>query len=292
MFLIIHNPLSSNRKSRKKTKKIVRLFKKKNIQFIVRSTLKINDMHQYLDRREYITDILLLGGDGSINYFINNVDVSKIKQRIHLAKSGSGNDFLRSLKPLFSADVSIGRAVLNQEKTVKFINGCGLGFDGMVSHYVNNDNKKNKISYLINVFRSILHFDSQTIKVTIDGEEKLYHRAYIASIQNGRYFGGGMKAAPNADITSDSYEIIVVHNINKLLLQLLLMSIYPGWHRFIKKRIKILRGKNIQVEFPKPTYFQADGEVKADINCIHVNAIDNRRFYAFTKNTFKKLERK
>jgi hypothetical protein len=36
---------------------------------------------------------------------------------------------------------------------------------------VNNDNKKNKISYLINVFCSILHFNSQTIKVTIDGKE-------------------------------------------------------------------------------------------------------------------------
>ncbi|MFW6272646.1 MAG: diacylglycerol/lipid kinase family protein [bacterium] len=288
----MHNPLSSNKKSRKKTKKIVRFFKRRKMDFIVRSTLKIKDMHQFLNRREYITDILLLGGDGSINYFINNVDVSKIKQRIHLAKSGSGNDFLRSLKPLYGADVTIGQAILNDNKTVKFINGCGLGFDGMVSHYVNNDRKKNKISYLINVFRSILHFNSQTIKLTIDGQETTYDRAYIASIQNGRYFGGGMKAAPHADITSDTYEIIVVHNINKFLLQLLLMSIYPGWHRFIKKRIKILKGKEIRVEFPAPTYFQADGEVQENIKTIHVLATDKRRFFAFTKNTFKELKRK
>ncbi|MDA3931598.1 MAG: diacylglycerol kinase family protein [Tenericutes bacterium] len=292
MFLILHNPLSSNKKSRKKTKKIVRLFKRKNIPFIVRSSLKINNMHQFLDRREYITDILLLGGDGSINYFINNVDVYKIKQRIHLAKSGSGNDFLKSLLPLGSADVYIGQAKLDNDKPVKFINGCGLGFDGLVCHYVNNDDKKSKISYLINVFRSILNFNSQDIKVTVDGTENTYKRAYIASVQNGRYYGGGMKVAPSANITKDSYEVIIVHNLNKLLLQVLLLSIYPGWHRFIKKRVTILRGKNIQVDFSKPTYFQADGEVQSTIKTIRVNAIEKRRLYTFSKTTFKQLDRK
>ncbi|QWC00004.1 hypothetical protein KHQ88_00050 [Mycoplasmatota bacterium] len=289
MFLIIHNPLSSNKKSRKKTKKIVRQFKKKNIPFIVRSTLKIDDMNSFLNRRDYITDILLLGGDGSINYFINNVDFQHIEQRIYLAKSGSGNDFLRSLKQIGTGDINIGQAILNDEKSIKFINGCGLGFDGMVCHYVNNDHKKNKISYLINVFRSIINYNYQDIKVTIDGVEHHYKRAYIASIQNGKYFGGGMKVAPQANITDDSYEIIIVHNLNKLLLQTLLMTIYPGWHRFLKKRVEILRGKHIQVVFSENTFFQADGEVQSDINKINVNSIDKRRLHTFNKSVLKQF---
>jgi diacylglycerol kinase family enzyme len=287
MFLIIHNPLSSNKRSRHKTKRIVRLFKKTKTPFIIRSGLKIENLMDYLNHHQNITDILLLGGDGSINYFINSVDVQNIKQNIYLAKSGSGNDFLRSLKPLKKADVTLGVAKVNQTKDIHFINGCGLGFDGLVCYYVDNDHKKNKISYFINVFRSIIHYQPQTFKLTIDGKEYIYKKAHIASIQNGRYFGGGMKAAPKANIEDDAFTVIVVHGLKKWLLQILLLTIYPGWHRYIKKYVHLLTGKDIQIQTEEPTYFQFDGEVESDIQTIQVQAKSKRTFHAFHKNSIK-----
>lgn len=284
MFLIIHNPLSSNRKSKRKTKRIVDYFQKKGIEFILRSTLKITNLNNYLDKRKNITDILFLGGDGSINHLINNVDLQKIKQNIYLAKSGSGNDFLRSLKPLKTANVSIGEATLDDKEKVKFINGCGIGFDGLVCHYVNNDSKKSKLSYFINVFRAILKYRRQSIKLVIDKKEYNFKNTFIASIQNGRYFGGGMKAAPKADIEDDNYYVIIAHNLNKFLIQLLLLTIYPGWHRFIKSKITILKGKNIEVYFNEPTIFQADGEVKENISKISVKQHEKRLLHAFSKD--------
>lgn len=286
MFLIIHNPLSSNRKSKRKTKKIVKYFQKKGIEFILRSTLKITNLKSYLNKRENITDILFLGGDGSINYLINNVNLEEISQNIYLAKSGSGNDFLRSLKPLKSAEVTIGEATLDNKEKVKFINGCGLGFDGLVSHYVNNDSKKGKLSYLINVFRALLNYKSQTINLIIDNKEYNFKKAYIASIQNGRYFGGGMKAAPNANLEDDSFYVVVAHNLNKLLLQLLLLTIYPGWHRYIKSKITILKGRNIQLNLNQPAYFQADGEVMSNITKISVKAKQKKLLHAYSKKIF------
>ena len=283
MFLIIHNPLSSNRKSRKKTKKIVRLFKKRNTPFIVRSGLKIDDLNDYLNQRPQITDILLLGGDGSINYFINSTDINLIKQNIYLAKSGSGNDFLRSLKLLKKADVTIGQAMLNNDHPVQFINGCGLGFDGMVCHYVNNDSKKNKISYFINVFRSIIKYQAQDITVKIDGETFEYKKVYTVAIQNGKYFGGGMKATPKANIEDEYYYVLIVHTLSKALLQFLLMTIYSGLHQKFTKYITIKKGKHISVDFKKPNFFQADGEVKESISNIEVKAINTKTFHAFSK---------
>jgi len=287
MFLILHNPLSSNRKSRRKTKKFVRQFKRAKKAFVVRSTLKIDNLLEYLNERPQITDILLLGGDGSINYLINSIDITQIKQNIYLAKSGSGNDFLRSLKQKKSAKATIGQARLDDSKTVQFINGCGLGFDGLVCHYVNNDRKKNKISYFINVYRSLIHYQAKSITVNVDGEETTYQKAYIASIQNGRYFGGGMKAAPKADITDENYYIIIVHNINKLLLQILLMTIYPGWHQKLTRYVTILKGKHIRVQLSDPTYFQADGEVIENVQTIDVKAKSKRQLHAFNKDVIK-----
>jgi len=289
MFLILHNPLSSNRKSRRKTKRYVRLFKNKSIPFIVRSSLKIDNLIRFLEDRPQITDILLLGGDGSINYLINSIDINQVKQTIHLAKSGSGNDFLRTLKREKKADVTIGKATLDKDRAVEFINGCGLGFDGLVCHYVNNDKKKNKISYFINVFRSIIQFKPQALELSVDGKKTVYNKTYLVAVQNGRYFGGGMKATPKAHIDDDDYYVLIVHTLPKILLQILLLSIYPGWHPIFKKYISIIKGKNIQVNFEKSNYFQADGEVLDDVKSIQVQAFKKQTFVAFnSKNLVHK----
>lgn len=286
MFLIIHNPLSSNRKSKKTTLKYVKFFKKYKIPFRLRSTLKIKDLNAFLDKNEKITDILYLGGDGSINYLINNVNINDIKQKIYLGKSGSGNDFLRTLKKYKEADITIGQAKTNIG-TTKFINGCGLGFDGLVCHYVNNDKKKGKLSYFINVFRSIIKYQPVEIDLTVDNQEYHFKKVFISAIQNGKYFGGGMKVSPNADPRDDQFVICVAHNLSKLFLQLVLVIIYPGWHRALKRKVKMLTGTNIKICHPHETYFQADGEVMGNINQVEISPLEKRKFYSFDKKNFK-----
>lgn len=286
MFLIIHNPLSSNKKSKKTTLKYVKFFRKNKIEFRLRSTLKIDNLNEYLEKNKKISDILFLGGDGSINFLINKVNITEIKQNIYLAKSGSGNDFLRSLKERKSANVTIGEAITNNGKT-KFINGCGLGFDGLVCHYVNNDKKKGKLSYFLNVFRSIIKYNPTDITAIIDGKEYHYKKVFVSAVQNGRYFGGGMKIAPNANIEDDEFVICIAHNLSKLYLQLVLVSIYPGWHKILKKRVSMLKGKNIKITYSDDNYFQADGEVLTDVNFIEVTKKESRVLNAFNKKQFK-----
>lgn len=286
MFLIIHNPLSNNRKSKKTTNKIVKYFKKKEVPFILRSTLKIENLNKFLDENTNITDILYLGGDGSINYLINNVDVSKVKQNIYLSKSGSGNDFLRSLKQRKSGVISIGEAVTNNQ-TTRFINGCGIGVDAQVCHYVNNDSKKNKLSYFKNVFKAVVKYRRSEMTVTVDGKDHFFKKVYFVSIQNGKYYGGGMKVAPKADITSDTYQVCIAHSLSNFVLFLLFMTIYPGLHVHIKKRITMLEGKEIKVSTKDIKYFQADGEVMENVNEMTVSKVSSREFIAFNRKTIK-----
>ena len=100
MFLIIHNPLSKNKKSKNNTKRMVDFFKKNKIPFILKSTLKIDNLNDFLEKSPKITDILYLGGDGSINYLINNVDVSRIKQNIYFSiKNFHGELLSYTLRP-------------------------------------------------------------------------------------------------------------------------------------------------------------------------------------------------
>ncbi|MDD4183969.1 MAG: diacylglycerol kinase family protein [Candidatus Izemoplasmatales bacterium] len=292
MFLIIHNPLSNNKKSKKTTNKMVKFFKRHKLQFILRSTLKFDNLNEYLDNNPSITDILYLGGDGSINYLINNVDITKIKQNIHLAKSGSGNDFLRSLKRKGRANVTIGIAKTDAGD-VKFINGCGAGFDASVCYYVNNDTKKNKMAYFKNVFKATTKFEPAEMDVVVDGVGKHYHDCFFTVVQNGKYFGGGMKVAPKANIDSTDFTICVIHDLNKLLLQVLFLSIYPGFHTNLHKWVTMLEGKEIQVKSSKSRFFQTDGEVLENVNEFSISHFCSREFIAFNKrNLLKSLKAK
>ncbi|MFA7106870.1 MAG: hypothetical protein WC154_06165, partial [Candidatus Izemoplasmatales bacterium] len=230
--------------------------------------------------------ILYLGGDGSINYLINSVELSKIKQNIYLGKSGSGNDFLRTLKKYKTAEITIGEAKTNNG-TTRFINGCGLGFDGLVCHYVNNDKKKGKLTYFLNVFKSIIKYKPVEIEVIVDDKPYQFKKVFISAVQNGVFFGGGMKATPKADPTDNQYEICIAHNLSKLTLQLLLLSIYPGWHTKIKRKVTMLKGQNIRINLPSDTYFQADGEVLSNVSTIDIKPVEKRVFIAFNKKDFK-----
>ncbi|HOO43466.1 MAG TPA: diacylglycerol kinase family protein [Bacillota bacterium] len=286
MFLIIHNPLSNNKKSKKTTNKMVRFFKRHSIPFVLRSTLKIENLNDFLDKNTQITDILYLGGDGSINYLINHVDVSKIHQNLYLAKSGSGNDFLRSLSKIQQGQITVGEAKTNQG-IYRFINGAGIGIDSLICHYVDSDSKKNKLSYFINFFRAIIKYRRMDFTVTVDGVEHVYHKGYFVAVQNGKFFGGGMKVAPQANITNDDFVVCVAHNLNNLVVQLLFMTIYFGWHKMIKKRIAFLKGKEISIKINDPYYFQTDGELVSDVNEIHITKAFSKEFHAFEKNKFK-----
>ena len=42
-------------------------------------------------------EVVLIGGDGTINYLINHVDVSSIKNNIYIYGNGTGNDFLNDI---------------------------------------------------------------------------------------------------------------------------------------------------------------------------------------------------
>jgi len=265
---------------------MVRFFNRHSIPFVLRSTLKIENFNDFLDKNTQITDILYLGGDVYINYLINNVDLTRIKQNIYLAKSGSGNDFLRSLSRINSGSITIGEAVTNQG-TRRFINGAGIGIDSLVCHYVDSDAKKNKLSYFINFFRAIIKYHRKDFTVTVDGVKHEYHKGYFVAVQNGKFFGGGMKVAPNANITNDDFVICVAHNLNSFIVQILFMTIYMGVHKYIKKRIDFLKGKEISIKVSEPYYFQTDGELTESVDEITIKKALSKEFYAFKKSHFK-----
>ncbi len=286
MYIILHNPLSKNRKSRIATKKVVDAFKKRNISFRLKSLLKIHDLASYIDKHKKDTRIVLIGGDGTVNTFINHTFKLAIDHEIRLKGSGSGNDFLRSLKRLSPEKQAIMKVRFN-DKERYFINGSGIGIDGMVAHMVNQSSRKGKINYFTNTLKAFLKYKPTELNLNIDGASYNFKKCYLLNVNSGQFIGGGMRVTPGADPEKEELDVLVVHRIPKFMLFVIFLSVYLGMHMWFKRYVFHKKAKSVKATFVVPQYAQCDGETTEDIVSFAVNTTGKfTRFRAFDiKNT-------
>lgn len=272
MDLILYNPLSKNNKGNVQTHKLVRYYKKNKIPFRLKSIVKISDMKEFLERKQEFEKVILLGGDGTINRFVNNTIDYTIKQDIYLKKNGSGNDYLRSLKGNDDLPQYIMEATYDTGLKTHFINGIGMGLDGYVGYLIDQSPKKGQFRYFFNTFKALVKYIPEPLDTVIDGENFHFDKAYIVAINNGRFFGGGMQVAPDANITDENLDIIILHTVKKLLILPIFFTIYIGKHRMFKKYVFYKKAKHIKASFTTPQISQADGENYYDITSIEAHS--------------------
>ena len=112
-----------------------------------------------------------------------------------------------------------------------------------------------KLSIKIVLFK----FKTPRSWITVDGETIEYKRTWIASAMNGRYYGGGMKAAPEQDRLGDQLTCMVFKDKGRIGTLMGFPAIFKGEHVNNKKLVAIRTGKEITVRFDRPTSLQIDG---------------------------------
>ena len=103
--------------------------------------------------------------------------------------------------------------------------------------------------------------------VNVDGKEYNFKNVWLATTMKGRFFGGGMKIAPNQDRfdKDNKLSVIIVHNLNKLSIIKLFPTIFEGKHIKYKKYVSVFEANSVSVKFDKPTAIQIDGEASLNI---------------------------
>ena len=219
--------------------------------------------------------VLLLGGDGTIMRLANALDGASYAVPVYLWKSGTGNDFLRDL----GKNEEIEPVLLNpyltdlprvevKGKVYRYINGIGFGLDGMVCEVTDKLKAKGvkKINYTMESIKLLLGgFKCPSGKVTVDGVTKEYKKIWLASAMYGKYYGGGMRVAPDQERGSGLLTCCVWHTSGRLATLMHFPKIFTGEHVQYKKSIDVISGKRITVEFDKPTALQIDGETVSGV---------------------------
>ena len=239
---------------------------------------KINDYRKFFLEIEEDADIILCGGDGTLNHFVNDTRGIDIRNKVYYYPVGNGNDFARDLGYEKDADPTfcINQYMTNlpsvtiNGKTQLFLNNVGFGIDGYCCEVGdklrdknNGDNKHKPINYTSIAIKGLLfHYKPRNATVVVDGKKYTYKKVWLAPTMNGRYYGGGMMATPKQNRSGNSHtvSVMVFHSTGKLRTLFIFPSIFKGKHIKHKKKVSILTGTDIQVTFDRPTPLQIDGE--------------------------------
>ncbi len=229
------------------------------------------DVEIFLKSVKEDDNIILLGGDGTLNNFVNKIQDVELPCKIYLFSAGTGNDFLNDIKNEIDSD---GLALINNyikhlpyvivnEKKYYFINGVGFGIDGQVCEVADEKKRKGakKISYAgICVKLALLKYKFPNGKILVDGKEISHSKIWIASAMNGRFYGGGLMIAPGQNRKDKKLTMACVHGGFRLKGLIVFISVFKGEHIKHKKMVDIIKANRIEVTFDRPTALQIDGE--------------------------------
>lgn len=269
-YCVLYNPLANNGKAETAARELNAFLTDGEIRYV-----DISSMGSYYDFFVSCDDdciVILTGGDGTLHHFINDTRGLQIKQKIYYFGAGSGNDFLNDL------GLERGAAPFELTEYIKdlpfirvngkeylFINNVGFGIDGYVCDVGNRKRaeKKKAINYTAIALKGLLYdFKPRRATVTVDGVTREYERVWLAPATNGRFFGGGMKIAPDQDRLSDDGKItfIIAHDLSRPRITAIFPEIFKGTHIRHKKYVEVIKCDEVTVRFDSPCAVQIDGE--------------------------------
>ncbi len=202
---VLYNPMAGNGHGEEKAREIEKKVQGQKIEY--RDVTRM-DAADFLARLPMEETVVLAGGDGTLNHFINRYGSSVLNRPLYYFPAGSGNDFWNDVGQN-SVD---GMILLNdylknlpvvevKGKKSRFLNGIGYGIDGYcceTGDQMRMQGKEN-VNYTSIAIKGLLfHFKPASATVTVDGVSHRYRHVWLAPTMNGRYYGGGMEVAPAA----------------------------------------------------------------------------------------------
>ena len=259
---ILCNPLAGVGKAVILAEKIVAAITTRNINYTLFKESWPSDFNNF-------TDIWIVGGDGTLNYFFNHN--KEIKLPLVIFKGGTGNDFhwmlygemaieeqLQLALTVTPASIDLGRCNENF-----FINGVGVGFEGEVARGLAGKNKKaGKASFMAMILKNIFSYRSKYYQLSIDNKSIASKKYMIIDVSNGSRAGGGFHIAPEAKANDGFFDIVLIDALHPLKRLRWLPVIEKGQHLKLPF-IYHSRAKKIIIESTELIQYHLDGEYNA-----------------------------
>ena len=227
--------------------------------------------------------VVAAGGDGTLNEVVNGFfergQAIPTKARLAMIPLGSGGDFRRTfglpsapedVAALIMEDesqwVDVGRAEFRKaggERSVRhFLNVADAGIGGEVVARVNRSSKPlgGTMAFLAASLSALFTWRNVPMRVTADGmtRELVAQQVVVA---NGRYYGSGMKVAPQADPGDGRFDVVLVGDVGLWENLRGLRRIRSGRHLDgSNPKVEHLLAARVEISSPAAVAVDLDGE--------------------------------
>jgi diacylglycerol kinase (ATP) len=257
-FLVFINPISGT-KNKEKTRTIIeKELMQHHLAYQFLPTEKSGD-YSFLKTKldaEAITDIIICGGDGTVNNIV--AYLLNLKVNIGIIPMGSGNG-LAFTAGIPKAPKKAMAVILNNNAS--FVDafrvngefGChnfGVGFDAQVAHEFAAGKNRGPLNYIKLTAKNF--FKAKPISFKVQVYETLIHTdAFFITVSNSNQFGNSITIAPKASLNDGLLDVVIVKKANKFglffkfiqqLKRSTVANVTDGkkiFHYFQTKRIKI-----------------------------------------------------
>ncbi|NMA94417.1 MAG: diacylglycerol kinase family lipid kinase [Clostridiales bacterium] len=286
MYIFIVNPIAGDGKAKRIFRRIQGLEEYQNIetehyitQYPGHAIEIIKQIEMEFEEGKAIQAVIVIGGDGTMHEVINGLTNKEIP--MGYIPGGSGNDFARGAE--ISTDyVKVLNDVIHNSTqkfywlgsfagengaTNNFVNCIGFGFDAVVAKGANSVPFRkvfNKLGlgtliYLVSLIRGLISYKPLELTLELDGVKHIYEEAFLITINNNSYLGGGMKINPLAKNNGEHLSVLVIESISKWKVLGLFLTVFTGGHLKFKET-STFDAKQIEIYANSPLPYQADGE--------------------------------
>ncbi|HSE23792.1 MAG TPA: diacylglycerol kinase family protein, partial [Pyrinomonadaceae bacterium] len=208
--------------------------------------------------RKGVKFIIACGGDGTISEVANGILLSGKDVELGVLPSGTGGDFKRSLEIPSDARgaaqvlrngrtrrIDVGRVSYTdhsgQELTRYFLGVASCGLSTQVIERVKKGGADwlptntpqwiaGRVSFGSSMLQTALRSTSTRVVVQVDDSHSHHLNVVTLCIANARFFGGGMKIAPNARLMDGKFDVISVGDLSAFKIFTSAPRVYLGSH--------------------------------------------------------------
>ncbi len=269
--LFIINPVAGKGNASKYIEKIENYFKDKEDTYVIKLTKEQG--HATTITKEVVKNddwrVYSIGGDGTLNEVLNGLAGSN--SALGVIPAGSGNDYFRSLdtkndENLLTRTIegTIKKCSMGQVNNRYFLNVASAGIDAEVVHNARQFKKlpflNGQGAYILGIFYTVFKYKSFKSKITFN--DQIHHKStLLIAVANGKYYGGGMKIAPRANIYSKDFELYHIDEAKPLRILKLFPTLIRGGHDTLRE-VQSYQTNKISLYSKGGFMLNIDGEIE------------------------------
>lgn len=273
-ILFLVNPIAGVTKKETVLKEIEKVITEKDIlhEFIYTNAAGDYDFLKDKIGKGKITDIVVVGGDGTVNQVTNALRGTKIRFGIIPLGSGNGLAYAAGIskKPL----TALEHIFNGKTKPVDafLINGhyscmlSGIGLDANVAHDFAAKASRGLITYTQQTI--INYFKAQPYQFEIElNNFSFFTEAFFISIANSNQFGNNVTIAPHANLSDGLLDVVIVQKMNKARLPFAVLKQLRGDNKLqklvddiTKKPVLNFQTETLKIKNLKLAPLHVDGE--------------------------------